>query len=77
MNEGIIGIEGREIEISVRNVPNIKTCLCPILVEGCLCVKNSEVSNEVCRDKFRYCPIYVNLTDSLGTHIDFGKYRIY
>ncbi len=72
MNEGIIGIEGREKEYIEERMDR-----CPILVEGCLCVKNPEVSNRVCRDEFRYCPIYINLTNSFGTHIELGEYRLY
>lgn len=62
MNEGILGIETREKEIT-ELIKRLKD-ICPLVEDGCLGIKDLEIYKEVCRKKFESCPRYVSLIDN-------------
>jgi len=49
--------------------------LCPLIKEGCICIRNREIYSDVCDRRFNTCSRYVGLKDNNIVANDFFDYK--
>ncbi|MEK6873247.1 MAG: hypothetical protein AABW91_00200 [Nanoarchaeota archaeon] len=59
----ILSRESRSLEEAHSEEPR-NNGICSLVEEGCICVRNREIYNNVCNGRFNTCPGYVGFNDN-------------